>query len=54
MQQPIQQRGGQGGIAGKDQRPILEGDVGRQEDRAAFVAFGDDLEEQIGAAFVEE
>jgi hypothetical protein len=32
MQQAVQRRGGQGGIAGKDARPVLEGDVGRQQD----------------------
>ena len=53
MQQPVQQRGGQGRIAGKDARPVLKGDVGRQDDRAAFVAFGDDLEEQLRPALVE-
>src|ERR1700730_6457068 len=49
MQETIQQSGSQGGITGEDARPILESDVGGDDDRAALVAFGDDLKEQLSA-----
>jgi hypothetical protein len=45
MQETIQQSGSQGGITGEDSRPVLESDVGGDDDRAALVAFRDDLKE---------
>jgi hypothetical protein len=50
MQETIQQSGSQGGITGEDSWPVLEGNVGNDDDRAALVAFGDDLKEQLCAA----
>lgn len=34
-------------------RAFLEGLVGAQDDRAALVALADDLEEEVGAVFVD-
>ena len=53
MQETIQQSGSHGGVAGEDSWPVFEGDVGGNDDRAALVAFGDDLKEQLCASFVE-
>ena len=53
MQETIQQSGSQGGITGENSRPVLESDVGGDDDRAALVAFGDDLKEQLCAALVQ-
>lgn len=53
MQEAIKQSGSHGGIAGEDSGPVLEGDVGRNDDRAALVAFGDDLKEQLCAPLVQ-
>ena len=36
MQETIQQSGSQGGITGEDSRPVLESDVGGDDDRAAL------------------
>jgi hypothetical protein len=47
MQETIQQRGSQGGITDEDSRPVLESDVGDDDDWAALVAFGDDLKERL-------
>ena len=38
---------------GEDSGPVLESDVGRDDDRAALVAFGDDLKEELGASLVQ-
>src|SRR3954454_8988213 len=35
---------------GKDLRPFAEGQVGGDDQRSAFVAFGEDLEDQLGGA----
>ena len=53
MQEAIQQSGSHGGITGEDSWPVLESDVGGDDDRAALVAFGDDLKEQLCAALVQ-
>ena len=53
MQETIQQSGSHGGVSGEDSRPVLEGDVGSDDDRAALVAFGDDLKEQLCASLVQ-
>jgi len=53
MQEAIQQSGSHGGVPGEDSGPILEGDVGRDDDRAALVTFGDDLKEEFGASLVQ-
>ena len=52
MQQPIQDRRGQGAVMVEDRGPLLEGAVGGQDQRPLFIAQRDDLEEQIGACLV--
>ena len=52
MQETIQQSGSHGGITGEDSGPVLESDVGSDDDRAALVTFGDDLKEQLCASLV--
>ena len=37
MQETIQQSGSHGGVTGENSGPVLEGDVGSDDDRAAFV-----------------
>lgn len=39
-------------FAVKSRRPLFEGLVGSEDDRPAFVALADDLEEQVGAALI--
>ena len=53
MQKAIEQSGGHGGVTGEDSRPVLEGDVGGDDDRASLVAFSDDLEEQPCTSLVQ-
>ena len=53
MQEAIKQSGSHGGITDEDSGPVLEGDVGRDDDRAVLVAFGDDLKEQLCAPLVQ-
>jgi hypothetical protein len=53
MQQPIKHRSRNGAIPIEDGRPLLEGFVGGQNDRAPLVALANDLEEQVGAALVD-
>ena len=52
MQQAVEDGGGDDGIA-EHLAPLAEGLVGGEQDAAAFVAGGDELEEQGGAEFVE-
>ena len=52
VQQPIQDRGGQGTVMVEDCGPLLQGAVGGTDDRPLFIAQRDDLEEQIGARLV--
>src|SRR3989442_2785032 len=52
MQQPIQDRGGQGAVMVEDRGPLLKGAVGGNDDGPLFIAQRDDLEEQIGARLV--
>ena len=50
--EPVDDGGAQAGV-GEGAVPFGERAVGRDGDRGAFFAFGDDLEQQLGAAFVE-
>ena len=45
---PVDDRGDQAGI-GHDGSPLAERQVAAQGDAGAFLAFGDDLEQQLGA-----
>ena len=53
MQEPIEDGGGEGRVVVEDFRPFFVGAVGAEGDGAAFVAGGDDLEQQVGAEFVD-
>lgn len=48
MQQAVEQRGGERGVAVKGLVPLPERQVAGQQHGAFLVAFGDDLEEQVG------
>ena len=48
----VDDRGDQAWV-GEDGSPFAEGQVGPDRDGGAFLAFGDDLEQQLGAAGVE-
>ena len=49
---PVDDRGDQAGV-GKDGAPFAERQVGPDRDGGSLVPFGDDLEEQLGAAGVD-
>ena len=53
MEETVEESGGHGGVAGEDVGPVLKGDVGGDDGRAAFVAFADDLEEEFATALIE-
>jgi len=48
----VDERGGTGGVR-EDGRPVLEGEIGREDEALPFVAAADDLEEEVGVAVVE-
>ena len=52
MDEPVDQGTGQGVIV-EDFSPVLKRSVGRQNNRSLLVAFGDDLEEEIGPLLIE-
>src|SRR2546428_13653218 len=52
MQEPIQDRGGQGAVMVEDHGPLLKGTVRGNDDGPLFIAQRDDLEEQIGTCLV--
>ena len=47
--EPVNDRLGEAGV-GEDFRPFAEGEVGGHDQAAAFVAFGEDLEDELGGA----
>src|SRR5438034_11679841 len=47
VDEPVDQRGGDHRVA-EDLAPLFEAAVGGDDDRAAFVAAGDEREEQVG------
>ena len=53
VQEAIEQGRGQGSVVVEDFRPMFEGAVCGDNHRALFIALADDLEEQIGAGFVD-
>ena len=53
MQQPVEDRRRDASVVVKDARPVLIRLVGRDDERAAFVALTDDLEEQVGPGFIQ-
>jgi hypothetical protein len=50
VKEAIEDGGGDGAIAVEDSGPLFKGFVGGDDDRTAFVALTDDLEEQVGSA----
>jgi hypothetical protein len=53
MKKTVEDGGGNGAVAVKDSRPLLEGFVGGQHDGAALVALTDDLGKEISATLVD-
>ena len=53
VEEAVEDGGGDGGVVVEDGGPVLEGFVGGEDDGALFVALGDDLEEEVGAVFVQ-
>jgi len=53
MEKPVEDGGGDGGVAVEDGGPLLEGFVGGQHDGTAFVAGADDLEEKVRPVLVD-
>ena len=53
MEEPIEQRGGEGAVIVKDLGPFFKSAIGGNDKRAAFIAPADDLEKQIGAVFID-
>ena len=47
--EPVDDGLGEAGV-GEDPRPFAEGEVGGHDQRSAFVAFGEDLEDELGGA----
>ena len=50
--EPVDERSGDHGVP-EDLAPLIEAAVGGDDDRAAFVAAGDEREEQIGCRALE-
>jgi hypothetical protein len=50
VEETVEHGGGDSAITIEDGRPLFEGFFGGQDDRTAFVALADDLEEQVGSA----
>ena len=53
MEQPIQDGGGDGAVVVEDLGPGFVAFVAGEQDRSAFVAVADDLEEELCALFVD-
>ena len=53
MEQAIEERGGEGAVVVEDLRPVLIGAICSEDDGTPLIALADDLEEQIGAMFVD-
>lgn len=52
VEEAIQHGGSDGAVVVEDGGPLLEGFIGGQDERAAFVALADDLKEQVGSVLV--
>jgi hypothetical protein len=53
MQESVEDGGGEDGVVVEDLGPGFVGLVGGEDDGTAFVALADDLEEEVGAGFVD-
>ena len=52
VKEAVEECGGEGAIVVEDFSPVFEHAVGGDDEGALFVAGADDLEQQIGAGFV--
>ena len=52
VKEPIEDSRGDGAIAVEDRRPLFKGFVGCDNDRTAFVALANNLEELVGSALI--
>ena len=52
VQQPVQYRAGESAVVVEDLGPVFIGLVGGQHDGTLLVSLADDLEEQVGADFI--
>ena len=53
VEDAVEDGAGQGAVVVEDAGPVLEDFVGGQDDGPAFVSLADDLEEEVGPAFVD-
>jgi len=53
MEETVEDGGGDDAVVVEDRGPALEGLVGGEDDSALLVALANDLEEQVGAVFVD-
>ena len=53
VEQPVEDCGGQGGVVVEDFRPFSVDAIGCDDGGAALVSLADDLEQQVGAGFVD-
>ena len=53
VKEAIEDGRGDGAIAVEDGGPLFKGFVGGDDERTAFVALADDLEEQVGSALID-
>jgi hypothetical protein len=53
VEKPVEDSGGDGGVAVEDGWPLFESPVGGQHDGTAFVAGADDLEEDVRAVLLD-
>ena len=53
VEQPIEERGGEGAVVVEDLGPVLIGAICGEDNGTTLIALADDLEEQIGAMFVD-
>jgi hypothetical protein len=53
VKEAVEGSGGNGTVAVKDSRPLLEGFIGGEHDGATLVALTDDLENEVSAALVD-
>ncbi len=53
VEEAIEYSGSDSGVVVEDFRPVFEDAIGGEENGAAFIAVADDLEQEVGAGFVE-
>lgn len=53
VEESVEDGAGDGAVVVEDGGPLLEGFVGSDDERTAFVALADDLEEEFGSVLVD-